>query len=98
MSERITRKPRFFRSLRRPRLVAAWLATLGLLLAAAIAHAGEEPEGLVFEHEGRWVASLAMDTTVHMQVHGLLAEVSVRQTYRNDSSQWREGRYLLPLP
>ena len=97
MNERFTRKPRFFRSLRRPRLVAAWLATLGLLLAAA-AHAGEEPEGLVFEHEGRWVASLAMDTTVHMQVHGLLAEVSVRQTYRNDSSEWREGRYLLPLP
>ena len=98
MSERITRKPRFFRSLRRPRLVAAWLATLGLLLAAATAHAGEEPEGLVFEQEGQWVASLAMDTTVHMQVHGLLAEVTVRQTYRNDTTGWREGRYLLPLP
>ena len=98
MSDRITRKPRFFRSLRRPRLVAAWLATLGLLLAAATAHAGDDPEGLVFERDGEWVASLAMDTTVHMQVHGLLAEVTVRQTYRNDTSDWREGRYLLPLP
>lgn len=98
MSDRITRKPRFYRSLRRPRLVAAWLATLGLLLALASAHASDDPEGLVFERDGQWVASLAMDTSVHMQVHGLLAEVTVRQTYRNDTAGWREGRYLLPLP
>jgi len=98
MSDRITRKPRFYRSLRRPRLVAAWLATLGLLLAMASANASDDPEGLVFERDGQWVASLAMDTTVHMQVHGLLAEVTVRQTYRNDTAGWREGRYLLPLP
>jgi len=57
-----------------------------------------EPEGLMLREGDRWVATLAMDTTVDMQVRGLLAEVSVRQTYRNDSSQWREGRYLLPLP
>ncbi|WP_188310319.1 marine proteobacterial sortase target protein [Arenimonas fontis] len=79
----------------------AWLAGLLMLLAPLAGATGglETPDhGLLLHGDGRWIASLAMDTTVHMRVHGLLAEVSVRQTYRNDASQWREGRYLLPLP
>ena len=53
-----------------------------------------EPEGLLMKIGDEWVPTLAMDTTVDMQVSGLLAEVTVRQTYRNDASEWREGRYL----
>lgn len=98
MTERETRKPRFYRSLRQAGWTRRWLAGLLLSLLPLLALAGEEPEGLMFREGEAWVASLAMDTSVHMQVHGLMAEVSVRQTYRNDSSQWREGRYLLPLP
>ena len=98
-SHRITRKPRMFRRPARV-LLQAWLAALMLLLAPLAGASGglEDEYGLQVREEDRWVASLAMDTTVHMQVHGLLAEVTVRQTYRNDASQWREGRYLLPLP
>lgn len=98
-SHRITRKPRMFRRPARV-LLQAWLAGLMLLLAPLAGASGglEDDYGLQVREEDRWVASLAMDTTVHMQVHGLLAEVTVRQTYRNDASQWREGRYLLPLP
>ena len=97
-THRETRKPRFFRPLR-PTGVRAWLAGLMLAFAplAALAGGGED-EGLMLRDENGWVATLAMDTSVDMQVRGLLAEVTVRQTYRNDSSQWREGRYLLPLP
>lgn len=98
MTERETRKPRFYLSLRNAGWTRRWLAGLLLSLLPLLAVAGEDPEGLVFREDGQWVATLAMDTSVHMQVHGLMAEVSVRQTYRNDSSQWREGRYLLPLP
>lgn len=98
MTERETRKPRFYRSLRTGGWTRRWLAGLLLSLLPVLAQASQDPEGLMLHEDGEWVATLAMDTTVHMQVHGLLAEVSVRQTYRNDSSQWREGRYLLPLP
>lgn len=99
MDHRLTRKPRLFR--RRPRLpwTPARLLVLLFALLAGPACAGDDPEGLVLrDDEGRWIATLAMDTSVDVQVRGLLAEVGVRQTYRNDSSQWREGRYLLPLP
>lgn len=42
------------------------------------------------------VASL--DTTVDLQIHGLIAEVRVRQRFRNAGAAWQEGQYLLPLP
>jgi Ca-activated chloride channel family protein len=110
MHQRETRKPRLFRSRRLPPRPVIWFY-LWLSLAAALvfaclpafaserAHSTDpEPEGLMLRAGDQWIASIAMDTTVHMQVHGLLAEVSVRQTYRNDTAEWREGRYLLPLP
>ena len=109
MHVRETRKPRLYRARRAaPRPFFVWLYLLlslvvALVFASLPALAGEgdpdpEPEGLMLREGDQWVATLAMDTTVDMQVRGLLAEVSVRQTYRNDASQWREGRYLLPLP
>jgi Ca-activated chloride channel family protein len=42
------------------------------------------------------VASL--DTTVDLQIHGLIAEIRVRQRFRNAGAAWQEGQYLLPLP
>ena len=98
MDHRETRKPRLFRFLRLPPPALLRVVLLLAALSPALAAAAREPEGLMLKRDGEWVATLAMDTTVDMQVRGLLAEVSVRQTYRNDSSQWREGRYLLPLP
>lgn len=110
MHVRETRKPRLYRTPRVPPRLLLWfhlMMTLVVALAFACVPAladerdgaeDPEPEGLMLREGDRWVATLAMDTTVDMQVRGLLAEVSVRQTYRNDSAQWREGRYLLPLP
>ncbi|HEX4852768.1 marine proteobacterial sortase target protein [Arenimonas sp.] len=110
MHARETRKPRLFRPRPAPAQPLVWLylvatLVLALVFALAPARASEfdpepdpEPEGLQMKIGDEWVATLAMDTTVDMQVRGLLAEVTVRQTYRNDASEWREGRYLLPLP
>jgi Ca-activated chloride channel family protein len=85
------------------------LAALFLIFAAAAPAAGgeerrsdderaEHGEGLALFVDDQWVDTLSMDTRVQMQVHGLFAEVSVRQTFVNGSAEWREGRYLLPLP
>ena len=110
MHARETRKPRLFRPRPAPAQPLIWLylvatLVLALVFALAPARASEfdpepepEAEGLQMKIGDEWVATLAMDTTVDMQVRGLLAEVTVRQTYRNDASEWREGRYLLPLP
>jgi Ca-activated chloride channel family protein len=108
MHARETRKPRLFRPRPAPAQPLIWLYIVATLVLALVftlspARAGEldpepEPEGLLMKIGDEWVPTLAMDTTVDMQVSGLLAEVTVRQTYRNDASEWREGRYLLPLP
>ncbi len=40
----------------------------------------------------------SLDTDVDIDVHGLVAEVQVKQRFRNDSADWLEAEYLLPLP
>lgn len=100
MHTRETEKPRWFSRNRRPPLKLALLCLcLGL---SAFAHAQDpgprDEEGLQWRDGEQWKAGLVMDTAVDMRIHGLIADVRVRQIYRNDSSTWQEGRYLLPLP
>lgn len=98
MHTRETEKPRWFSRNRRPPLKLALLC-LGL---SAFAHAQDpgprDDEGLQWRDGEHWKAGLVMDTAVDMRIHGLIADVRVRQIYRNDTSTWQEGRYLLPLP
>lgn len=88
------------RSQRRERIalrICAWLA----LLVSVGGQAQEltDPEGLLVRTEGGdWRETVALETTVDFRIRGLLAEVSVKQRYVNDSGEWLEGRYLLPLP
>ena len=44
------------------------------------------------------VDALLLDTTLTLDVRGLLAELTLTQTFRNDSAAWLDGRYLFPLP
>src|SRR5687768_3323963 len=78
--------------------LVARTAEMDVVAGIAGDDAAEADEGLLLQVDGAWVPVFSMDTRVEMQVHGLLAEVAVRQTFANDSTEWREGRYLLPLP
>jgi len=92
---RITRKPRMFRG--KPPLRWWWVGLL--LVFSGLLHAAPQDEGLLLRHDGgEWMPAATLDTSVHFDIHGLLAEVEVKQSFNNDSDQWMEGRYLLPLP
>jgi Ca-activated chloride channel family protein len=96
---RCTAKPRLFSSARRVRERRLGFAFVLLALAARVSAQAPDPEGLQFaDGAGGWDTAVALETDVHFRIQGLLAEVSVAQTYRNDSTDWIEGRYLLPLP
>lgn len=97
MHARCTDKPRCFASPRNRRRRLGVAAMLIGLAAALNAHAAE-PVLELRSGAGAWSSALALESSVEMQVRGLIAEVVVRQRYVNDSEAWLEGRYLLPLP
>jgi len=54
---------------------------------------------LVFRTEdGHYLASPQLNTEVAIEINGLLARVTVSQTFTNPSAQWQEGLYVFPLP
>jgi Ca-activated chloride channel homolog len=84
---------RFLPALRR-------LLALGGLLFGMAAHAAAPGSGELRLHDraGRVQSLASLDTDVEYHVSGLLAEVQVRQQFRNTGKDWLEGDYLLPLP
>lgn len=95
---RITSKPRLFGRgdpSRRRQAVALFLCTFAARLCAQ----DVAPEGLQWQSaDGSWETAVALETDVAFRIDGLIAKVVVAQDYINDSAQWMEGRYLLPLP
>lgn len=79
------------------------LRALGLVLATCallVAHPAiaDEPVFELRSANGAWTQALTLDTAVEISVRGLVAEVKIRQEFRNQGPDWMEGRYLLPLP
>ncbi|NOQ93352.1 MAG: marine proteobacterial sortase target protein [Methylophaga sp.] len=90
------------------------LALMGLVLFSSPAHAEITDEQvletvqsfsdfqsgqLVFRTElGEYLVSPKLNTDVDIEINGLLARVTVSQTFSNPSSQWQEGIYVFPLP
>jgi Ca-activated chloride channel family protein len=83
-----------------------WVVALGLILLsgpeaakAAGSTAGEMQSGsLLLRMENGYSTATLLDTTVNMNISGLVARVSVRQEFRNTSQDWVEGIYVFPLP
>ncbi len=66
--------------------------------------ARDRPDGvesgtlLMRNDDDRVVATRLLRTAVRMQVTGLINRVTVRQQFRNDTDEWMEAIYVLPLP
>ena len=91
--------PRRARS-RRPARIAlrlcAWLALAASLAGKAGA---DDSAGLqVRDFTGEWRDLVALESSVDLRVRGMVNRGTVRQRYVNDTGEWLEGRYLLPLP
>lgn len=102
MPDRQTRKPTLYdstaRRARRLLGLAAMLAGLALALKAQ-AQPATEMDGLqLLGPDGAWTTAVALESSVDIRVRGLLVEATVTQRFVNDSPDWIEGRYLLPLP
>jgi Ca-activated chloride channel family protein len=54
--------------------------------------------GLLFRMQQGYVVATKLNTDINIEASGLVARVSVRQSFRNDGQQWVEGVYVFPLP
>jgi Ca-activated chloride channel family protein len=54
--------------------------------------------GLLMRMENGYATATLLNTDVDIQVHGLVARVSVKQEFRNEGNDWVEGVYVFPLP
>lgn len=68
---------------------------LALLPSAARADAGALA---ILRQDGSRLEVASLETTAQIDIHGLLAEVQLKQRFRNDGTAWQQGEYLLPLP
>ncbi len=53
---------------------------------------------LLFAVQGGYRLGTRLNTEVDIAANGLVARVSLKQTFRNDGQQWVEGVYVFPLP
>ncbi len=90
-------------------ITANWLAlivalgVLPLLLPVAPAAAGSfdsvRSGSLLLRKKGSDVLEPAarVDTRIEARVSGMIARVTVRQQFRNDTAEWMDGTYVFPL-
>ncbi len=49
-------------------------------------------------HAGHYLLAPGVATEVRIQISGLIARATVRQTFHNPHTEWMEGIYVFPLP
>ncbi|THB72128.1 MAG: marine proteobacterial sortase target protein [Gammaproteobacteria bacterium] len=50
------------------------------------------------DEPGKYLLAINLDTDVDMEINGMIAEVSVKQSFKNTSDKWTEAVYVFPLP
>lgn len=73
------------------------LALIALFFLQGLARGAEDPPPRALLTLGETPAAY-LRTDVHLAVTGVVAEVEVRQRFRNDTTRWLEGDYTFPLP
>ncbi len=78
-----------------------WLMLLPNLTVVQAANTLEKDTvgELQLQHKNGTVQSaLLLNTAIGGEVNGLIANINVKQTFKNTSTDWLNGQYLFPLP
>lgn len=90
-------------------LLAAMLLCLGSVAAFASATPFAVEDGSLADLDGghmllydgqntAYAAAVLQSSKVHFDISGMVATVTLEQSFRNDSGRWLEGVYAFPLP
>ncbi|MEM7294635.1 MAG: VIT domain-containing protein, partial [Pseudomonadota bacterium] len=94
--------PTYSRTKRSRSPFLAWLTVLLSLnpaLAEPPANPAESGTGQVlFKTERGYTRALHLDSSLNIEINGLIARVEFTQSFSNPDPLWREGVYVFPLP
>lgn len=79
-------------------ILAFGLVLVSILMTLPAKASNSAGELELRDQGGKVTSALLLDTAISGDVNGMLATVKVKQTFRNDSDQWLNGRYVFPLP
>jgi len=79
-------------------LVLILFSTASLAVSASNTATTSTGELELSDRLGNKHNALLLDTAITGQVNGMLASISVKQVFKNDSGDWLNGRYVFPLP
>jgi Ca-activated chloride channel family protein len=72
---------------------------LSLILYSAASFASSSSGELeLSDASGKQRPALLLETAIKGQINGMLATITVKQTFKNHSDNWLNGRYVFPLP
>jgi Ca-activated chloride channel family protein len=90
----IKSRPRIY-----PHLFAQLAVAMAIMLLTKASLASSTSGEFEFsDPSGAHHNALLLDTAIKGQVNGMLANITVKQTFKNDSDAWLNGRYVFPLP
>ena len=83
--------------------IRIWVAMVALLFSTVIAAEEITPDqvqtgSLLLRMQAGYRVATRLETSVDVQVNGIVARVSVRQEFHNSGNDWAEGVYVFPLP
>lgn len=74
--------------------VFGWRSTSAAGMVPENARAGE----LLFRSDADYERAVLLESSVDFRISGMVANVSVKQSFHNSGSDWREAVYVFPLP
>ena len=80
--------------------VAIMLLTISPARSEGISPNGVQSGQMLFRSDpaGGYEAAMTQSGKVHFDISGMIATVSLEQSFHNNSEQWVEGIYAFPLP
>ncbi len=91
------------------KLGAGWIAfAVGIILGSMLFTMAANADDSIYETQsgqlmfqtdtGLYQASLHLNSKADVKISGMMAHVTLAQTFRNHTDDWQEGVYLFPLP
>jgi Ca-activated chloride channel family protein len=76
---------------------SSWLMVISTITFASPEFDSSTGELEIIGEHGKVTSALLLDTAISGEVNGMVASITIEQTFKNSSANWVNGRYVFPL-